>query len=88
MNLFDLTNKTAIVTGACGLIGQKHCEALALAGANVVIADLDLTTAQAVAAGLPGAMHLPLAVDVTSARIAGRRARYILSSSLGILTCW
>ena len=47
MTLFDLTNKTAIVTGACGLIGQKHCEALALAGANVVVADLDLAKARA-----------------------------------------
>jgi NAD(P)-dependent dehydrogenase (short-subunit alcohol dehydrogenase family) len=66
MNFFDLTNKTAIVTGACGLIGQKHCEALALAGAHVVVADLHLDKARDVAAGLPGAIHLPLAVDVTS----------------------
>ena len=66
MNFFDLTNKTAIVTGACGLIGQKHCEALALAGANVVVADLHIEKAREVAAGLPGSIHLPLAVDVTS----------------------
>ena len=66
MSLFDLTHKTAIVTGACGLIGQQHCAALAQAGANVVVADLHLDKARAVALGLPGAEHLPLAVDVTS----------------------
>ena len=65
MNLFNLTNKTAIVTGACGLIGQKHCAALAEAGANVVVADLNAEAAADVAFGLPGGPHLSLAVDVT-----------------------
>jgi NAD(P)-dependent dehydrogenase (short-subunit alcohol dehydrogenase family) len=66
MNLFDLTGKTAIVTGACGLIGQKHCAALAEAGANVVVADLNAEAAAAVAFGLGGGPHLSVAVDVTS----------------------
>ncbi|MBF9237694.1 SDR family oxidoreductase [Hymenobacter sp. BT683] len=66
VNLFDLTDKTAIVTGACGLIGQQHCAALAAAGANVVVADLNFAACAAVAADLPGGMHLPLAVNVVS----------------------
>lgn len=66
MSLFDLTHKTAIVTGACGLIGQQHCAALAQAGANVIVADLNLEKARAVAMQLPGAEHLALSVDVTS----------------------
>ncbi len=66
MDLFDLTDKTAIVTGACGLIGRQHCAALATAGANVVVADLDATACMAVVADLPGGPHLALLVDVTN----------------------
>jgi len=39
-NLFDLSGKIAIVTGAGGLIGQNHVRALSLAGAYVVALDL------------------------------------------------
>lgn len=41
MKMFSLKNKTAIVTGALGLIGKEHCKALAEAGANVIVADID-----------------------------------------------
>lgn len=41
MNLFSLKNKTAIVTGALGLIGKEHCRALGEAGANVVATDIN-----------------------------------------------
>jgi NAD(P)-dependent dehydrogenase (short-subunit alcohol dehydrogenase family) len=51
--IFSLKDKVAIVTGALGLIGKNHCEALADAGANVVICDLDQTECEKFAAGLP-----------------------------------
>jgi NAD(P)-dependent dehydrogenase (short-subunit alcohol dehydrogenase family) len=64
MQLFSLQNKTAIVTGACGLIGKEHCRALAEAGADVVAIDMNGAAAEAVAAGL-GPRHLGLGADVT-----------------------
>jgi NAD(P)-dependent dehydrogenase (short-subunit alcohol dehydrogenase family) len=38
---FLLTNKTAVVTGAAGRLGPKFAEALAEAGANVVLGDIN-----------------------------------------------
>ena len=64
MDLFSLKNKTAIVTGALGLIGKKHCEALAMAGANVVVLDVNEGDSKAFAKEL-GKKHLGLPVDVT-----------------------
>ena len=38
---FSLKNKTALITGAAGVLGREHCLALAEAGANVIVTDLN-----------------------------------------------
>ena len=58
----DVNNKVAIVTGGAHGIGRALCRALHFEGCRVVVADLDMEAAAAVAAEVDG---LPLKVDVT-----------------------
>jgi NAD(P)-dependent dehydrogenase (short-subunit alcohol dehydrogenase family) len=39
-NLFDLTDRVAVITGGTGLLGQQHAEAIARAGGIPVLADI------------------------------------------------
>jgi NAD(P)-dependent dehydrogenase (short-subunit alcohol dehydrogenase family) len=67
-NLFDLTGKVAIVTGAGSGLGAEFSGALAEAGAAVVAADLNLAGAEETAVRLraSGARALAMAANMTS----------------------
>lgn len=41
LDLFDLHNRVALVTGGAGLLGGEFCHTLAQAGAQVVVADIN-----------------------------------------------
>jgi NAD(P)-dependent dehydrogenase (short-subunit alcohol dehydrogenase family) len=63
----DISGKTAIVTGAASGIGLVIATALAEAGANVVMADIQKDAVEAAAHGLSGTNKrvMPVRVDVT-----------------------
>ncbi len=65
MAYFDLTGQTAIITGAAGGIGETIARRFANSGATVVIADLNLSAGEAIAASLPNS-SFALSLDVTS----------------------
>lgn len=52
-DIFSLEGKTAIVTGAAGLIGKQHCLALAEAGASVAVVDINSEDSKKIANELP-----------------------------------
>ncbi|HBF31629.1 SDR family NAD(P)-dependent oxidoreductase [Rhizobium sp.] len=60
----SLKDKVAIITGGAGGIGSATCRVLSSLGARIVVADIDLQKAQAVAADLPDA--LAVAVDLAN----------------------
>jgi NAD(P)-dependent dehydrogenase (short-subunit alcohol dehydrogenase family) len=66
--LFDLTGKTAVVTGGTGILGSLYCRRLAEAGAQVVVADLSGERCKKLASELStrtGNAALGLSVDLS-----------------------
>ena len=64
--LFDLTGKTAVVTGASGHLGRSLAAALAEAGSRLVVTSRDAERAEEVAESLPaseGVKHLGMVLD-------------------------
>jgi 3-oxoacyl-[acyl-carrier protein] reductase len=65
--MFDLTGKTALVTGASGGIGSAVAKALAAQGATVALSGTREDALKAVAADIPGAVIVPCNLGDTEA---------------------
>lgn len=67
---YDLTGRSALVTGAGGLLGRQHVAALVEAGARVVVSDIGLKQAEAAIGTIressPSSELIAAALDVTS----------------------
>jgi NAD(P)-dependent dehydrogenase (short-subunit alcohol dehydrogenase family) len=79
--LFDLSNKTAIVTGGGRGLGEQMAIALAEAGANVVVCSRNLEACQAVSKKLAalGVQSLAFECDVTNEN----NISFVISETIG-----
>jgi NAD(P)-dependent dehydrogenase (short-subunit alcohol dehydrogenase family) len=67
-DMFDLTGRTAVITGGAGLLGVKHAEAIALAGGSPILVDIAGDAARERARQISdehGVVALGVACDIT-----------------------
>jgi NAD(P)-dependent dehydrogenase (short-subunit alcohol dehydrogenase family) len=84
---FGLKGKTALVTGGASGIGAAVAHELTKAGADLIVADVNVNAAEALASTLPGATSVEM--DVTSSEsvcrvIGGLKKLDILINNAGI----
>ena len=82
-NLFSLSGKVIVVTGACGLLGRSHCEAVASAGGIPVVLDLDQLQAEKFASEISQKYSVEskgFAVDITNEGQIAENANSLVST--------
>ncbi len=71
LNRFDLKDKVAVITGGAGLLGLKHAESLASAGASLVLVDIMEKRTSTAAKGIEETYSVPamaICRDITKAK--------------------
>lgn len=82
-DLFQLSGKTAIVTGGIGFLGRQFCEGLAAFGANVAVIDLDEVQTAAFAKDLVKKYNIKsigVACDVSSPKSVAQMVDKVIKS--------
>lgn len=84
--LFDITGRTAVVTGGAGLLGKKFCQTLVEAGASVLIADINGEAADRLAKSFTksGYRAKGCETDVTSPESVSQMAEKALKAYGGV----
>jgi NAD(P)-dependent dehydrogenase (short-subunit alcohol dehydrogenase family) len=82
-NIFSLEGKTAIVTGAAGLIGQTQCKVLSDFGATVAVCDIDMEKSEKISTSL-NLNSFAVLLDVTNEDSIKRVENTILSKTNSI----
>ncbi len=86
-SLFDLTGKTALVTGGAGFLGEGFCRGYAEFGAAVAVVDIEGERAQRLAATLArdhGVATLGLACDIADPAAVERMVAEVVEHFGGI----
>lgn len=84
-NLFNLSGKVIVVTGACGLLGRSHCEAIASVGGIPIVLDLNQLQAEKFASQISQKYSVQskgFSVDITNEEQIAENANS-LSSTFG-----
>src|SRR5258706_10002056 len=80
---FNLAGKSALVTGAVGLLGREFCNGLAEFGANVAVVDLDERAAAQLASELAsryGVKSVGVGCDITSKEVVSATTDRVLAA--------
>jgi NAD(P)-dependent dehydrogenase (short-subunit alcohol dehydrogenase family) len=81
-DLFDLSGRTAVVTGGGGILGRAFCDVLAAHGAAVAVVDIDREAAEASAAAVarevPAVQVLVVTCDVSDPVAVGSMTRAVV----------
>jgi NAD(P)-dependent dehydrogenase (short-subunit alcohol dehydrogenase family) len=78
--LFDLSGKTAVITGACGILGRRFAAGFAEFGADLALVDLDEAAVSALSADLAqccGVTAAGIACDIADPEAVKRMAERV-----------